>query len=152
MMFPQQDADNLEETDNIQFFTEEIDFNLPDENSVRKWIMDIIQNEGQSLEALTFVFCSDEYLHKMNVEYLDHDTLTDVITFPYSDPPKIEGDIFISIDRIEENAKTFEVPFLKELHRVIIHGVYHLCGYGDKSPEEEKLMREKEEFALNLKG
>jgi probable rRNA maturation factor len=110
--------------------------------------MKIIQEEGQRLVALTFIFCSDEYLHKINVEYLDHDTLTDIITFPYRQLPEVEGDIFISLDRIKENARQFDTSFENELLRVIIHGVYHLCGYGDKSEEEAVTMRSKENHAL----
>ncbi|MCB0661803.1 MAG: rRNA maturation RNase YbeY [Saprospiraceae bacterium] len=146
-MFPQQDAENTE-IDPIQFFTEDITFLLEDENLVREWIMKIINEEGQHLVALTFVFCSDAYLHNINIEYLDHDTLTDIITFPYQEPPNIEGDIFISIDRIKDNANSFETTFENELRRVIIHGVYHLSGYGDKSEEEAKIMRQKENHAL----
>ena len=89
------------------------------------------------LIGLSYIFCSDAYLHNINVEYLNHDTLTDIITFPYLSPPEIEGDIFISVDRIRENAQTFQVTFEQELHRVIIHGVLHLCGQGDKTEEED---------------
>ena len=138
--------DFSEET--VQFHTEAIDFQLPDSESVVAWIQETISAEQKELVSLNFIFCSDTYLHKMNVEYLDHDTLTDVITFPYSDDDTIEGDIYISIDRIKENAQIFNVPFLQELKRVIIHGVLHLCGYGDKSKIEQKKMREKENFYL----
>jgi len=95
-------------------------------------------------------FCSDKYLHQLNVEYLQHDTLTDIITFPYNDPPIVHSDIFISIDRVRENAKELHVSFEQELHRVIIHGILHLCGYKDKTKEEAKLMRQKEEAMLKF--
>ncbi|MGB1216433.1 MAG: rRNA maturation RNase YbeY, partial [Saprospiraceae bacterium] len=114
-----------------------------------KWIQSIIQKEEQTLDAVTFIFCSDEYLHKINMEYLNHDTYTDIITFPMSDI-HIESDIFISLDRIRENATQFNLPFEKELHRVMIHGILHLCGYGDKSAEEQQLMTQKENKALKL--
>ena len=132
----------------INFYSEDIDFNLDQPEPFVKWLQTAIDQEGKSLFSISFVFCSDTYLHKMNVEYLDHDTLTDVITFPYSDDDTIEGDIYISIDRIKENAQIFNVPFLQELKRVIIHGVLHLSGYGDKSKIEQKKMREKENFYL----
>jgi rRNA maturation RNase YbeY len=147
MMFPQQNAENTEK-DPIQFFTEDITFLLKDENLVKEWIMKIITEEGQHLVSLTFVFCSDAYLHNINLEYLKHDTLTDIITFPYQELPKIEGDIFISLDRIKENANQFNTNFENELRRVIIHGVYHLCGYGDKTEGEATTMRSKENHAL----
>jgi len=135
--------------DLVQYHTEAIDFDLPNSTQITTWVEATIKAEENELSSLNFIFCDDTYLHKINLEYLDHDTLTDVITFPYTDKgAPIEGDIYISIDRIKENATKFEVPFLKELERVMIHGVLHLCGYGDKSKKEEKVMREKENFYL----
>ena len=131
----------------IQFHFEDIDFDFSHEDLIRQWIIHTISQEQKNLGNLNFIFCTDPYLHKINIEYLDHDTFTDIITFPYSEE-KIEGDIFISIDRIHENAKTFGVSFTDELHRVIIHGVLHLIGYGDKSPEEKKQMTAKEDQYL----
>ena len=110
----------------------------------------MIEREGCNLTQVCYIFCSDEYLYNLNQEYLNHDTYTDIITFPYSEPPLVEGDIFISIDRVKENASQFGAPFEQELHRVMIHGVLHLCGYSDKSPDEEALMRKKEDEALQL--
>ena len=135
--------------DLIQYHTEVIDFDLPKSDQHTTWIQTTIQAEKKELSLLNFIFCDDKYLHKINVDYLDHDTLTDVITFPYTkvDEP-IHGDIYISLDRIKENAIKYDVTFLRELERVMIHGVLHLCGYGDKSKEEEKIMREKENFYL----
>ncbi|UII22342.1 rRNA maturation RNase YbeY [Fulvivirga ligni] len=133
----------------IHFFEEEVNYKLPDSEHTILWIENSIKAEGYSLEELNFIFCSDEYLHQMNVEYLDHDTLTDIITFDNSEEDTIEGDIFISIDRVKENASDQNTSFDNELHRVLIHGVLHLCGYGDKEAEEKKLMREKEDTYLS---
>ena len=139
---------NLEEI--IQFHTEDIQFNFQNVNPIRIWLNDTAKREGSDIASLSFVFCSDTYLHNINVEYLNHDTLTDVITFQYSEPEStnIEGDIFISIDRIRENAAQFQVTFEQELFRVMIHGTLHLLGYGDKSLEDKQLMTEKENFYL----
>jgi probable rRNA maturation factor len=133
----------------ILFNVEDIDFELPDTEGVIAWIHRIAEGEGKRIGAVSYIFCDDDYLLDLNVEYLDHDTLTDIITFPYSKSP-IEGDIFISIDRVRENAKEFGVAFEQELRRVIIHGVLHLCGYGDKSEAEAAEMRRKEDAALAL--
>jgi probable rRNA maturation factor len=134
----------------INFFTEDVIFELQDKKAIQNWIQQTIEREGFELLVLNFIFCSDEYLHQINVEYLDHDTFTDIITFDNSDSnEEIEGDIFISIDRIEENSKSHAHTFEEELHRVIIHGVLHLCGYMDKTDKEKQLMREKENEALN---
>lgn len=132
----------------IDFHAEDVDFILPGQDDVVAWIKSIIAEQGCTLGFLNVIFCSDEHLYGMNVTYLDHDTLTDIITFPYAPPPKIEGDIFISIDRVQENAQAFNVSFLHELHRVIIHGVLHLCGQDDKTAEEKGHMRAKEDEAL----
>lgn len=137
---------NLDEK--ISFFSEDIDFEIGNREKLPDWISKVIALQKCKLESLTFIFCSDPYLHQLNVEYLDHDDLTDVITFPYQAPPKIEGDIFISVERVRENAKIFGVSFEEELHRVMIHGVLHLCGLKDKTPEEKTEMRSKEDEAL----
>ena len=133
----------------IIFNVEDIDFELPDTEGVIAWINRVAESELKRIGAVSYIFCSDDYLMELNVEYLNHDTLTDIITFPYSTAP-IEGDIFISIDRVRENAKDFNVPFEQELRRVIIHGVLHLCGYGDKTDAEAAMMRQKEDAALAL--
>jgi len=101
-----------------------------------------------NIDTISVIFCSDDYLLSVNKEYLNHDYYTDIITFDYSVDTEISGDLFISIDRVKENSTEFNVPFLNELHRVLVHGVLHLCGYGDKSPVEETLMRSKEDFYL----
>ncbi len=135
----------------ISFHSEKIDFSLADENAETAWLTKLIEKEGCRLKMLNYIFCTDDYLYHINLEYLNHDTLTDIITFPYSDPPIIEGDIFISLERVAENAKTYSVSFEQELARVMAHGVLHLCGYKDKSPEEQILMRQKEEESLVLR-
>lgn len=140
-----------EESENgILFQSEATSFKLDNPTLLTQWIEAVIAQEEKVLQSLSFIFCNDTYLHKINVEYLQHDTYTDIITFPYGRSPKIEGDIFISIDRVRENAQTFQTSFEEELHRVIIHGVLHLCGYGDKSTEEKAKMRTKEDEALHL--
>jgi rRNA maturation RNase YbeY len=139
---------SLKET---QFFTEDISFTLRNKNKLRKWIQVVIGNEKKLPGSLNFVFCSDEYLHKLNVQYLDHDTLTDIITFDLSEnADEISGEIYISIDRVKENAKKFTVPFYNELQRVMIHGILHLAGYHDKTQEQVTIMRGKEDKCLSL--
>ena len=135
----------------IYFDTESIDFKLSAVILTRKWIKETVKNENEKWKVgeLSFVFCDDTYLHKMNVEYLSHDTLTDIITFDNSDEEnKIEGDIFISVERVRENAVTLKTVFEQELRRVIIHGVLHLCGYKDKTKKDAQIMREKEDFYI----
>ncbi len=133
----------------INFHSEEIDFSIKNKDGVIDWIKSSIHKEDKNLHSLNFIFCSDAYLHKINLDFLNHDTLTDVITFPYSENEHIiEGDIFISIDRIKENAKTFKATFDQELSRVIIHGVLHLMGYSDKSLIEKEEMTKKENIYL----
>jgi len=141
-----------EQEDLISFHSEEIDFEPDQPRRLDQWIREVVGTQSCKLSFLNIIFCDDNYLHRMNVEYLDHDTLTDIITFPYAEPPQIEGDIFISLDRVRENANAFQVPFDHELHRVIIHGVLHLCGQGDKTPREKGEMRAKEDAALELLG
>ncbi|MFN5442696.1 MAG: rRNA maturation RNase YbeY [Crocinitomicaceae bacterium] len=114
------------------------------------WISKVCVDENYNLGDISLIFCSDEYLLDMNRTHLDHDYYTDIITFDYTDNQIVSGDLFISIDRVRDNASDFNVSFDHELHRVIIHGVLHLCGYKDKSDDEEKLMRTKENNALSL--
>ena len=141
----------MSEPSNIFFHSEEIDFNLPNQPVIIDWINKTAEQEVQTIQSLNFIFCSDKYLHQINVEYLNHDTYTDVITFPYMEEEKaVEGDIFISIDRIKENAESFKSTFENELHRVMIHGTLHLLGYGDKSPEDKLKMTEKENAYLSI--
>ncbi len=136
---------------NIRFFNEGVDFDLKNNATLSSWITQTAHNEGFTIKSINYIFCNDDYLHKINVDYLDHDTLTDIITFDNSESPgKIESDIFISIDTVASNAHDFNLPFENELHRVIIHGLLHLCGFKDKSPDEASLMRDKENYYLSL--
>jgi rRNA maturation RNase YbeY len=135
----------------IHFFAEEIDFRIQAPTKVKQWIKTVILAEGRTLEAINYIFCSDEFLLTKNIEYLNHKTYTDIITFDTSDSDAIEGDIFISIDRIRDNAEKLKISFRDELARVMIHGVLHLIGYGDKEKEQIKLMREKEDSYLSLR-
>lgn len=130
----------------ISFFTEDIEFTLKDKAKIRNWIGETTKAEGfKRLGELSFVFCSDAYLLEINKQYLNHDTYTDIVTFDSSEQEDvISGDIFISIERIRENAEKFGVTERDELHRVIIHGVLHLCGYYDKKKEDKELMTYKE--------
>lgn len=129
-------------------FNYETDFKLTSEKDISIWIETTISEEGYKLEEINYVFCDDEYLHKLNVEFLNHDTLTDIISFDYSIGKILQGDIFISVERVEDNAKDLGVLFEDELHRVIIHGVLHYCGYKDKTEDDAKVMREKENHYL----
>ncbi len=129
-------------------FNYENDFILDNENKLSNWISQVINLEGCKEEDINFIFCDDHYLHKLNVDFLDHDTLTDVIGFDYSIGKNLQGDIYISIERVEDNAKEFKVSFQEELHRVMVHGILHFCGYKDKLDDEVKAMRTKEDFYL----
>ncbi|MGV3559788.1 rRNA maturation RNase YbeY [Larkinella arboricola] len=133
----------------IRFFTEDIQFNLPQKVPTRQWLTALAKREGFTVGELNYIFCSDDYLLQVNREYLDHDYYTDIITFDNSEEEgRLEGDIFISIDRIHDNAQQLKVVEEQELRRVLAHGVLHLCGYGDKTEEEARLMRQKEEESL----
>tara|TARA_B100000809_G_scaffold81337_1_gene79642 strand:+ start:10877 stop:11308 length:432 start_codon:yes stop_codon:yes gene_type:complete len=134
----------------ISFFSEDITFKLLDELKTSAWITNTITNEGMCPGNINYIFCSDVYLHKMNIEHLNHDTLTDIITFNYCEDDLVNTDVFISIDRVKENADIFKCTFEKELNRVMIHGVLHLVGYDDKSDVDKQKMRAKEDFYLNL--
>ena len=131
-------------------FNYETDFELENEAQYEDWISRIIESEGFDEGEINYIFCDDEYLHKINVEYLDHDTLTDIISFDYTVGNLIQGDIFVSIERVKDNANDFNVSFEEELKRVLSHGVLHYCGYKDKSPEDEALMRSKEEEKMQM--
>lgn len=135
----------------VNFFVEDVQFSLDNKNKVIDWLNYSIEKEGYELGELSFIFCSDQYLLKINQDHLKHDFFTDIITFDYKEGKIIGGDIFISIDRVNENAEALSQLFQNELLRVIIHGVLHIIGYKDKSPEEETLMRSKEDFYLSLR-
>jgi probable rRNA maturation factor len=129
-------------------FNYETDFKLKNEKDISTWISATIISENRKEGDLNYIFCSDDYLHKINVDFLNHDTLTDIISFDYSVGKELHGDIYISVERVAENAKDFKVSFDEELARVMIHGILHYCGYKDKSMEEAKVMRSKEDFYL----
>jgi len=130
-------------------FNYETNFSLEDEARVSDWIIGVIKEEKHKLEEVNYVFCDDDYLHKLNVEFLNHDTLTDIISFDYSVGKVIQGDVFISVERVAENAIDYKVSFLEELHRVIVHGILHYCGYNDKTDKDAVLMRSKENYYLS---
>ena len=129
-------------------FNFETKFDLKNEALLKQWIADCIVSEGFELGEIVYIFCDDEYLHKLNVEFLNHDTLTDIISFDYKLGKQINGEIYISVDRVSDNATDFNTNFNDELHRVMIHGILHFCGYKDKSTLDEQLMREKEDECL----
>ena len=130
-------------------FTFETDFQLKNVSQLQKWISEIIVSEGFETGEILYIFCDDEYLHKLNVEFLNHDTLTDIISFDYKVGKQVNGEIFISVERVAENANDFKTKFSDELNRVMIHGILHFCGYKDKSDSEKRIMRDKEDESLN---
>lgn len=137
----------------INFFEEDISFKLKDKAKVKEWIKTTVETEGYKLKELNYIFCSDKYLLQINQQYLNHDTYTDIITFDNSGKEGIiEGDIFISVDRIRENATKFATSETNELHRVIVHGALHLLGYQDKMAESKKLMTSKEDEYLGIRN
>ena len=132
----------------IQFCSEDITFSLKEKLKHKAWLNEVAKQEGKKILELSYVFCSDDYLLQINQEYLNHDTLTDIVTFDNSeDPKKIEGDIFISIDRVIENGEKLGTSET-ELERVMVHGLLHLLGYKDKKKEDKALMTEKEDFYI----
>lgn len=134
----------------IRFSAQSVDFELIEPQKVKTWLSEVIQRRGKSVGNINYLFCDDEYLLGINQRYLNHDTYTDIITFDYVAGNLISGDIMISVDRVGENAAKFGVPFEQELRRVVVHGVLHLLGQGDKSDEEAREMRRLEEEALSL--
>ena len=132
-------------------FNYETNFKLENETEISNWISSVIESEGCVEGEINYVFCDDEYLHKINVQYLNHDTLTDIISFDYSIEKNLHGDIFISVERVIENAREFKVSFPDELARVLVHGILHYCGYKDKTDEDAIVMREKENFYINAR-
>ena len=134
----------------IYFSSENIKFDLRGKLKVKKWITDLIKAQNKKVGEISYLFCDDAYLIEVNRTYLDHDTYTDIITFDYVEGDTISGDILISVERVKENTQLFNTTFDQELHRVIIHGVLHLLGQGDKTEAEAAQMRKKEEAALAL--
>jgi len=134
---------------NIEIYFEDVNPINIYEKTLLLHLNSLIKNELKKTGEISVIFCSDEYLLKMNKEYLDHDYYTDIITFDYVEGKVISGDLFISLDRIRDNAEQFETSLIKEVYRVVFHGVLHLTGYKDKTEEEQKTMREKENFYLD---
>lgn len=125
-------------------FNYETDFKLSNEQDVSLWISKVIVSEGCREGDINYIFCSDDYLYDINVKYLNHNTLTDIISFDYSVGKELHGDIYISIDRVNDNANDYNVEFFEELKRVMVHGVLHYCGYKDKTENDKSIMRTKE--------
>jgi len=131
-------------------FNYELEFTLENEANISDWLSQVILSENKSEGEINYIFCDDDYLLEINQQYLDHDTLTDIISFDYSVGNELHGDVFISIERVRENALDFKVSFEEELKRVLVHGVLHYCGYKDKSEEDEKIMRLKEDEKIKM--
>ena len=131
-------------------FNYESEFTLDNEQAIATWLSAVIVSENKTLGEINYIFCDDEYLHKINLEYLNHDTLTDIISFDYTMGNEVGGDIFVSVERVLDNSKDYNTSFEDELKRVLVHGVLHYCGYKDKSEEDEALMRSKENEKLAM--
>ena len=132
-------------------FNKEVVFQFQNEDFLVKWIGEVVEKENYREGELSFIFCSDAFLLEKNMEFLKHDTLTDIISFDYTIGSLVSGDIFISIERVIENAAAFKVSFEDELHRVMVHGILHYCGYRDKERDDKELMRSKEDYYLSLR-
>jgi len=135
----------------INYYTEEVSFLVENQDKITSWITDAISSENYKLDSISYILCNDVYLLDINIKYLKHNMLTDVISFDETIGKLISGDIFISIDRVTENAKIFNNSLIDELHRVMIHGVLHFCGYKDKSATDKSVMRAKEDYYLSLR-
>lgn len=134
----------------VNFFSEDIDSPKLDEDGLISWLSLVCKSEALILNEINIIFCSDDYLLKMNIEHLSHDYYTDIITFDYCYDKEVLGDLFISLERVLDNAKSNNILYISELCRVIVHGILHLCGYKDKTLEESSLMRSKENHYLSL--
>jgi len=134
----------------VSYFSEDVPFPKLKRRFTSGWIKDVVAKEGKSVGEISFIFCSDNYLLEINRKYLEHDFFTDIITFDYVEGENISGDIFISLDRIRENAVLFSKSFENELNRILIHGILHLVGFKDKSKVDKALMTQKEDYYLNL--
>lgn len=134
----------------ISFHNQTIPFKLKQKTKLKQWIKAITETEKHVLGEINYIFCTDNELLEINQKHLNHNTFTDIITFDYTENTTINSDIFISVERITENATKFNVTFEEELHRVMIHGILHLCGYKDKSKADAELMRKKENGALKI--
>ena len=134
----------------INYYFEDVNFDFSNSSILTLWFKSIVASNDRILRTLNFIFCNDKYLLEINLKYLDHDTLTDVITFSYSEDKAIEGDIFISAERVKENAANLKVSFENELHRVMIHGLLHLIGLDDKTKEGKEIMTNNENKHLSI--
>jgi len=132
-------------------FNYETDFNFDNEEKLSNWISSVIRSEGFNEGEINYIYCDDEYLLKLNLEFLKHNALTDIISFDYTIGNTIHGDIYISIERVLDNANEFNVEFLEELSRVMVHGILHYCGYKDKSAKDKQTMKAKENHYLNMR-
>ncbi len=137
---------------NITFVSEKVKFALRDKEKLRRWINGCLKDYKKETGNINYIFCTDSYLLKINKEYLKHNTLTDIITFDYTEGKMVSGEVFISIERVKENAALFSGSFKDELHRVMIHGILHLCGHKDKTPRTKKEMTAKEDYYLSLRS
>lgn len=133
------------------FFTEDRNYRLIQKSLVREWLQQAVEDHQRSVREINYIFCSDHYLHSINKRFLRHDTFTDIITFDYAESTEIRADVYISVDRARENAVTYSVLVVDEIHRLLIHGLLHLLGYADKTKEEKAVMRTKEEYYLSLR-
>lgn len=136
----------------VRYYCEDIKFLFKNKLANNRWLKMVAGSEIKTLGDISIIFCSDNYILDVNIRYLHHDYFTDVITFDYCEGDKLSGDLFISIDSVHENAIEFGTEFDEELHRVIVHGLLHLIGYDDHTPEGQKVMREKEDYYLSLRG
>jgi len=142
---------NLRSKKTVSFFIENINYRLTDKNHLKSWISKVCEKEAVTINSLIFVFSDDDFLLQINKKYLRHNTLTDIITFDLSDDLCLDGEIYISLDRVKDNAKKFDVKYVNEIHRVMIHGVLHLIGYNDKTPSQKRKMTVKEDYYLSLR-
>lgn len=136
----------------IRQFSEDINFKLKGVLAIKKWLKGTLENEGFTLGEINYIFCSDNYILKINKDYLNHNYFTDIITFNYNEGKKVNADIFISIDTVKSNANSRKIDFYNELHRVMVHGILHLVGYNDKTPTQQIEMTSKEDYYLNLRA
>lgn len=133
------------------FFNEDRNYRLTDKTAIRDWLQGAVEDHSRKVRELNYIFCSDHYLHSINKRFLRHDDYTDIITFDYAEDERLRADIYISIDRARENAQTYGVSVPDEVHRLLIHGLLHLLGYEDKTPDDKAQMSSKEEYYLSLR-
>lgn len=133
------------------FFNEDIAYRLTQKQELREWLDNVAKDHSKVVKQINYIFCTDLYLKQINKRFLRHNDYTDVITFDYSEDERLQSDVFISIERVRDNANTYNVSVSDELHRVLVHGLLHLVGYNDKSPDEKAIMTQKEEYYLSLR-